>query len=175
MVNSGAHGAHGAHGPRRFPFALVRFAAALSLLVAAGATMSTPAFAGAPDSIDGPVLATVLRIVDGDTITVSARIWLGQRIETQVRLAGVDAPELRGRCARERDLAVRARDFAEARLNGRTVLLRDIRFGNYAGRVVARVELAAGDDFAGDLIAAGLARSYGGGARNSWCARTRPD
>ena len=54
-------------------------------------------------------------------------------------------------------------------------LLRDIRFGKYAGRVVARVELAAGDDFAGDLIAAGLARSYGGGARNSWCARTRPD
>ena len=142
--------------------------------------MSTPAFAGAPDSIDGPVLATVLRIVDGDTITVSARIWLGQRIETQVRLAGVDAPELRGRCARERDLAVRARDFAEARLNGRTVLLRDIRFGKYAGRVVARVELAAGDDFAGDdfagdLIAAGLARAYGGGARNSWCAHARPD
>ena len=73
-----------------------------------------------------------------------------------------------------------ARDFAEARLNGRTVLLRDIRFGKYAGRVVARVELAAGDDFAGDdfagdLIAAGLARAYGGGARNSWCAHARPD
>ncbi|MDP6603929.1 MAG: thermonuclease family protein [Rhodospirillales bacterium] len=161
--------------PRRIVIALVRSVATLWLLGAAGAMTPTPAFASPPDTIDGPILATVLRIIDGDTIMVSARIWLGQRIETQVRLDGADAPEIRGRCAHERDLAVRARAFAVARLGGRTVRLRDIRFGKYAGRVVARVELAAGRDFAQDLIAAGLARPYGGGARISWCTLTRPD
>ena len=160
---------------RRVAVALVRSAAVLSLLGAAGVMTPAPGFADAPDAIDGPVPATVLRIIDGDTIMVSARVWLGQRIETQVRLAGADAPELRGRCPRERDLAVRARDFAEARLNGRAILLRDIHFGKYAGRVIARVELASGDDFAQDMIAAGLARVYGGGAHDSWCALTRSE
>ena len=89
-----------------------------------------------------------------------------------MRLAGIDAPELRGKCARERALAERARAYLLARLAGgdrSRVRLRDIRYGKYAGRVLARVETGGGEDLGRSLMAAGLARPYAGRARASWC------
>ena len=65
-------------------------------------------------SVPGPVPAKVLRVIDGDTLMVRARIWIGQEIEIKVRLAGVDAPELRAKCERERILARPARDLVAA-------------------------------------------------------------
>jgi endonuclease YncB( thermonuclease family) len=112
---------------------------------------------------------------DGDTLEVKARIWLGQVISTKVRLAGVDTPELRGRCHREERMAEAARDFVTRKLSDRRVTLRDIRYGKYAGRVLARVITARGEDLGKALIAAGLARPYRGRRRGSWCeqAETR--
>ncbi len=128
--------------------------------------------AGAQDRLTGPIPAQVLSIIDGDTIEVRAVIWLGQVVNTRVRLADIDAPELRGKCARERTLAERARAYLLARLKGGErdqVRLRDIRYGKYAGRVLARVETAGGEDLGQGLMAAGLARPYDGRARVSWC------
>ena len=140
---------------------------ALVLLVAAASGVA--ADEGARQAIPGPVPARVLEVIDGDTLLVRARIWIGHEVETLVRLAGVDAPELRGRCARERDLARQARALIAARLASGGVVLRDIQYGKYAGRVVARVETAEGEDYAGLLLAAGLGRPYAGGRRASWC------
>lgn len=89
--------------------------------------------------IRGPVSAEVLRVMDGDTIVVRARIWLGQDIETRVRLDGVDTPEMNGKCERERRMALKARDWVASLAAGGKVILRDIKYGKYAGRVVARV------------------------------------
>lgn len=137
----------------------------------AGALFLSVAGSAGPrgEVVPGPVEARVVAVVDGDTLVVSARIWLGQRIETHVRIDGVDAPELRGRCRGERDLARAARTFVATRIGGEPVVLSDVRFGKYAGRVVARVETAAGEDLAEVLIAAGLARRYDGRARRPWC------
>jgi endonuclease YncB( thermonuclease family) len=52
------------------------------------------------------------------------------------------------------------------------VRLRDVRYGKYARRVVARVETPAGEDLGRALLDAGLARPYDGGRRASWCAAT---
>ena len=60
----------------------------------------------AADRLAGPVQAEVLRVLDGDTGEVEARIWLGQTLRTLVRIRGADTPELHGKCARERDLAL---------------------------------------------------------------------
>lgn len=139
-------------------------------------TAAALALAGAPaiaaETLDGPVPARVLRVIDGDTVAVRARIWLGQDVEIRVRLEGVDAPELRGRCARERVLAARARDFLVRRLDDQRVRLRAVRYDKYGGRVLARIESAAGEDLGAALIAAGLARPYAGGARAPWCRET---
>ncbi|MBI4184374.1 MAG: thermonuclease family protein [Proteobacteria bacterium] len=123
----------------------------------------------AGEMLAGPVPAAVVRVVDGDTLVVRARIWLGQSVETHVRVDGVDTPELKGRCPRERALAEDARRFVIERLAGGAATLRRLVYDKYGGRVRARVETAAGEDLGGALIAAGLARPYDGGARRDWC------
>jgi endonuclease YncB( thermonuclease family) len=141
----------------------------LSLLLAAAA-----AAADAAEVLSGPVPAVVVEVVDGDTLRVRARIWLDQDVTTSVRLAGVDAPEMHGACRREREMARRAQAFVASQLapagdHGASVRLRDLRYGKYARRVIARVETAAGLDLGAALLAAGLARPYDGGARTGWC------
>ncbi len=128
---------------------------------------------GASDVVPGPVPARVVAVIDGDTIAVRARIWLGQDVETRVRVAGVDAPELRGACPRERALAVAARDFLVAAVGDAVVTLTDIRYDKFGGRVLARVENAEGENVSTLLVDAGLGRVYSGGKRAPWCAAAR--
>ncbi len=120
-------------------------------------------------AIAGPVRAHLVRVVDGDTVEVLARIWPDHYVETLVRLAGIDAPELRGRCAEEIALAERAKARLAALLAGSRLLLVDIHYGKYAGRVVARVLTEDGRDVAETLLAEKLARPYAGGRRAPWC------
>ena len=134
------------------------------------------AFALAPSPVSrsaeilaGPVPARLLRVIDGDSISVRARIWLGQDVQTLVRIDGVDTPELRGKCPAERQLAIRARDFVIAFLGRGGIFLRDIQYGKFAGRVGSRVLSSDGRDLTDALIAEGLGRTYAGRKRRSWC------
>jgi micrococcal nuclease len=120
-------------------------------------------------SLPGPVPADLIEVIDGDTITVRAHVWLGTSVETSVRLAGIDAPELHGACLAERKKAAAARDRLIALLQGRGLRLLDIAYDKYGGRVVARVETDRGTDASAALLAAGLARTYGGGTKAGWC------
>jgi endonuclease YncB( thermonuclease family) len=140
----------------------VRLASLAALLVLAG---SSPA----SERIPGPVPAELIRVVDGDTLLVSARIWPGQRVDTKVRLLGIDAPELRSPCAEEREQARAARDWLRRASEGRALLLRDVHYDKYGGRMLARVENDAGEDFGRALLKQGLARRYAGGQRATWC------
>jgi endonuclease YncB( thermonuclease family) len=119
--------------------------------------------------LSGPVRAQIIRVIDGDSLVARARIWLGQVVQVKIRIAGIDAPEIRARCAREHRLAVRAARHLTGLLSTRAALLRDIRYGKYAGRVVARVETLGGRDVGTALVKAGLARLYVGKRRQSWC------
>lgn len=123
------------------------------------------------DVLAGPVEAQVLRVIDGDSIHVRARIWLAQDVETIVRLDGIDTPELRGRCDAEKKMARDARAFLESRVAavGGMVQLSGITQDKYGGRVLARVTGADGTDLAAALRDAGLARTYEGGSRQAWC------
>lgn len=142
----------------------------LSLAVLALAALLVISPAGpAPETIAGPIAAEVLRVIDGDTLDVRARIWLGQDVRIRVRLSGVDAPELRAKCAAELELAERAKAWLAAKVAGGPVMLSEVRYGKFAGRVTARVRTAAGEDLSGALLAAGLARAYDGGRRQPWC------
>lgn len=147
--------------------------ASLLLLYApdAGATdlaLTSPA-TRAPATIAGPVEAAFLGNYDGDTITVRAWIWPRQSVETGVRLAGIDAPELRGRCEAEKQAARNARDRLHALLaQARRIELHDIELDKYGGRVLARV-IADGQDMAAALVGEGHARPYAGDTRAGWC------
>ncbi len=111
----------------------------------------------AAENLAGPVEADIVRVIDGDTVEVRAHIWLGQQMTVMVRLAGVDAPELAGApCPQARQRALDAKSFLTARLDHQNVRLHDIRYGKYAGRVVARMELPSGEDVSSLLASAGF-------------------
>lgn len=144
--------------------AVMRRLASLIATIAVGLPLPSPA-----ETLPGPVQAVVDRVVDGDTIAVRARIWLGQEVSVLVRVRGIDAPERRGRCAEERRLAERATAvMAEAVADGR-LGLRQVERDKYGGRVVADVVLVDGGDLAGRLLESRTVRPYGSGGRASWC------
>jgi micrococcal nuclease len=147
---------------------ITRIAATLSAVLFA--VSASAAERAALNRLDGPVAAEVLRVIDGDTIEVRAHIWLGHQVTTLVRVGGIDAPELRGKCEGERAAARRAKARIEEHINGRQVILRDIRFEKYAGRVMSKVETEAGEDLGAALTREGLVRTYGGAKRAPWCA-----
>ncbi|WP_419798388.1 MAG: thermonuclease family protein [Terasakiella sp.] len=123
----------------------------------------------AKDLLPGPIRAEVLRVIDGDTLDVSAQIWLGQYIQTRVRLSQIDTPELRGRCAAEIDRAQQAKKVLADIVKSRKIWLKNIHYGKYAGRILAQLETDQGVDPVAFLIEKGLARPYDGKKRSSWC------
>lgn len=142
-------------------------------LIAAGLLASGVCFAGDPvdDPMPGPVQGRVLRVIDGDTIRVRARIWLGQEVETNVRLRGVDAPETHGKCPEERELSRQATQLIERVLaDAQTITLSDISYDKYGRRVVARIITTAGQDLSQLLLQNNLGHVYGGGHKAPWCS-----
>lgn len=124
-----------------------------------------PAAAG---DIAGPVSATVERVVDGDTVRVSAQIWVDQLVSVSVRLRDVDAPELfRPQCPAEKERAREAKAYVEAMLGAGEVSLSDVAHDKYGGRVVARLVTASGADVGAALLAEGLAVATGDA--DPWC------
>ena len=68
-------------------------------------------------------------MIDGDTVRVRASVWFGLTVEVDVRLAGIDA-----------------RDALHVMLGNGRVVLRDVCYGQYAGRVMVRIAAPNGDD-----------------------------
>ena len=119
-------------------------------------------------------MAEILRVIDGDTIEIRAQIWLGLTLTSHVRIRGIDTPEMRGACPAEKTAAAAARDRL-AELAGGTIRLANIADDKYAGRVLADVTAGDGTDLGSAMIASGLARPYGGGARGDWCRQSNLD
>ena len=112
----------------------------------------------------------VIRTIDGDTF--EARVHLGPGLDptTHIRLRGIDAPELKASCAEELRMAEAATGALRALLGEGDVMIFNIGPDKYAGRVVAEVATRRTGNISTAMLAAGHARSYGGGHRNGWCA-----
>jgi endonuclease YncB( thermonuclease family) len=113
--------------------------------------------------------ADVLQIVDGDTFVARVSIWPGLETTTKVRLRGVDAPEMRARCAQEEARAIAARDRLAALLAQGDVAVAKVGLDKYGGRVLAAASTRLTPDVGAALLSAGVARPYQGGRRESWC------
>jgi endonuclease YncB( thermonuclease family) len=164
--------------------ALLLAAIAFALGLGVGATLGpvsasrgavTPATVAAPltrapsEVVHAAHPAEVLRVLDGDTFEARIHLWPGLDITTRVRLRNIDAPELKARCADERTKAEAARDALRAVLDRGEVGISRVMLDKYGGRVVADASAANTPDVGAELIAAGLARRYSGGRRESWC------
>lgn len=110
----------------------------------------------------------VVRVYDGDTLTVRVPGWPPVFRELSFRLRGYDTPEIRGKCDQERELAFLAREaLAGTVRGGEWIRLDSVERGRYF-RLVGTLSVD-GAPVASRLIEAGLARPYDGGTREGWC------
>ena len=111
----------------------------------------------------------VTSIYDADTFRVNIKGYpaiAGERIP--IRVLGVDAPELRGKCESEKIKARQAKQFTvQALRSAKTIELHNIQRGKYF-RILADVYVD-GVSLADGLIKSGHARVYDGGKRFGWC------
>jgi len=125
---------------------------------------------------------TIVSCYDGDTCRVNlprsafnddwAYQLFGHNIP--IRVEGIDTPEIRGKCQKEKNLAKEARDFVRRLFdNAQNVTLtiddnpKEVR-GKYF-RIVGRL-LADGVDISDLLIQKNLAVPYDGGTKTKdWC------
>jgi len=85
-----------------------------------------------------------------------------------IRVAGIDTPELRGKCFEEINRARAAKRITvEMVRNADVIELRSMKRDKYF-RIVADVYLD-GKSLGEELIRTGLARPYNGGPKISWC------
>lgn len=103
--------------------------------------------------------ATVLHVVDADTIDVDLDLGMRVHLHTRLRVRHIDAPE------RYTDAGKAAIAFVLDLLPiGSRVTVATSKPDKY-GRALADVALVDGRDFAGELVAAGHAVTYEGGTR----------
>jgi micrococcal nuclease len=148
------------------PFALPHDTLLAAIAMACAAVI-TPAFAA--KTFPGPVEATVIDVLDGDTFLADAHIWPGHSVRVNVRIRGIDAPEMKSRCAAEHSAALRARDVLAGLLGGAQVSISNIGGAKFYGRVLADVETKGGEAVGPALLDRELVRRYDGGKRGSWC------
>ncbi|MER0237010.1 thermonuclease family protein [Fulvimarina sp. MAC8] len=122
-----------------------------------------------PRAIDGPVVAHVIKVRDGDTIEVQAFIWPMQSVHVAVRLKGIDAPEKRGSCEAEKQAAAVATERLKKIVASGEITLTEIKGDKYFGRVLAKVSTEGEPDVAKRLLDDGVVVEYGGEARRDWC------
>lgn len=117
----------------------------------------------------GPVEAIVVEVLDGDTFLAEAFVWPGHTVRVNVRIRGIDAPEMKARCGDERAAALRARDALVSMFGEDPIAISNIAGAKYYGRVLADVTTADGQGVASVLLGEKLVRPYGGGRREAWC------
>jgi micrococcal nuclease len=114
--------------------------------------------------------AVYIRNYDGDTITFnlpSLHPIIGEKIS--IRVNGIDTPEIRGQCEKEKYDAKQAKKMVEDILkDAEQITLENMERGKYF-RIAADV-MVDEENLADLLINAGMAVKYDGGKKNkNWC------
>ncbi|WP_293006033.1 thermonuclease family protein [Nitrosomonas sp.] len=113
---------------------------------------------------------SIISVHDGDTFTINVDGDCPNILcsKIPVRINGIDAPELRGKCEHEKSGAMDSRAYlTHLLLSAKEVELRNVHRDKYF-RINAAV-FVDGLDVGADMISKGFARSYGGGKRAGWC------
>ena len=130
-------------------------------------TISTSAYGNSQQTY-GDLICSYVRNYDGDTITVNIpniHPLIGNNIN--IRINGIDTPELKGTTDRVKEKAIRAKRLVEILCRkAKLIELRNIKRGKYF-RIVADVYI---DDrsLADILINNRLAKYYNGGKKPQW-------
>ncbi len=109
---------------------------------------------------------SVASIYDGDTFKINLNCSLAVYCEkVPVRVRGVDTPEIKGKTAREKNLAQQAKSFTEKFLQEKPITLTNCGRDKYF-RLLCDVQNGAGKDLAQELIKRDFGYSYQGGTKS---------
>lgn len=109
----------------------------------------------------------VVKVYDGDTITLASKILNGSEIyRFSVRLNGIDSPEIKGKTEEEKQSAIKSRDALKDLIYNKCVKLSNVKTEKY-GRILAEVYL---DDLHVNkwLLDNKLAEPYDGGTKKKF-------
>ena len=111
----------------------------------------------------------IISVYDGDTFRVDIDELsdiVGKNIA--IRILGIDTPEIKGQCEKEKQLAIKARDFTRHYLNNASsIQLSNLKRDKYF-RLLADVYVD-GKSLAAALLANNLAVKYSGNKKSNWC------
>jgi len=111
--------------------------------------------------------ARVVRIIDGDSLILNCDLGFKTHIEIPVRLAHINAMELRDANEEKRARAKQAKDELAARLTNPLVTIRSLKpfKGDKYGRYLVEITNSEGVNVNQTLLDLGLAEPYEGGKR----------
>jgi micrococcal nuclease len=125
-------------------------------------------FIHAPCAYPEDLPATVIKVLDGDTIKVSLSGPMPKLFRTQsVRLRGCDTPEKKDKRPEVAALARMATDFTASLFSpGDYIMLYDVDYDKFGGRILARVYVG-GQELCSALMSHDppLAKPYNGGTK----------
>lgn len=109
----------------------------------------------------------VIKVYDGDTITIATRVrgHGNEWYRFQVRLQGIDCPEMKTTNVIEKKIAMIARDFVSSKVLNKIITLSNIQYEKY-GRLLADVFID-GESLSESLLIARLAVRYSGKTKNA--------
>lgn len=133
-------------------------------------TFCLPFMVNAKDKNFGnATILEVISIYDGDSFRASIKDYppiVGEHMA--IRINGIDTPELRGKCEKEKQLARKAKKFTVGHLRGaKSITLKNIKRGKYF-RLIADVYID-GSSLGGLLLQNGHAVKYTGKTKQEWC------
>ena len=120
-------------------------------------------------SYGNATVSEITSIYDGDTFRANIKGYpaiVGEHMS--IRINGIDTPELRGQCDKEKQLARKAKQFTVEHLRAaKNITLKNIKRGKYF-RLIADVYID-GANLGEQLIKHGHAVRYDGGTKKYWC------
>ncbi|MEG9862688.1 MAG: hypothetical protein V6Z81_09450 [Parvularculales bacterium] len=108
-------------------------------------------------------MVSLMGCYDGDTCTIRFENSPAPIEVQKIRFADFDTPEIKGKCDREKELAIKARDVTRAYMQETGKITLSGKRGRY-GRL-----LSYAPALRQRLIEEGLGRPYDGGRRMGWC------
>ena len=114
-------------------------------------------------AIDYTYRATLLRVVDGDTVDLRVDLGFHASMDLRFRILGIDAPEIRGPEKEEGAKATErlSRLLEEPNSTASRCYVRSVKTGKF-GRWLGTVWNHEGVDVGATLVAEGLAKEYRG-------------
>jgi micrococcal nuclease len=110
----------------------------------------------------------VIKVYDADSITVCSNLFLSEEkiYRFNLRLNGIDTPELRTKNEKEKEAAIKARDYLSNLILGKFIIVDVIKYDKY-GRLLSDIFL---DKILLNklLVDKGYAKQYDGGTKSKW-------